>query len=160
MVSLAVKTMMLMSRAGKTDKELQGFTLLEVLVAVVITGTVVTVFFQILSAGMRLEFKAQQRRAEVLEVSQAYQNLLAQDSREDDFVWQQEGGDLSWKLRIEEVETVEMNSQAEDPLKLDSEIYKYVFEYVAPSGRTWTVTRLVRHDPGFFSEDFKRDHFN
>lgn len=160
MVSRAAKTTTLMSKAGKTDLKPPGFTLLEVLVAVVITGTVVTVFFQILSAGMRLEFRAQERTAEVLKVSQVYQDLLARDCREDDFVWQQESGDQTWKLRVEEVETVEMNSQGEDPLNLDSELYRYVFEYTGPSGRTWTLTRLVRHDPGFFSEDFKRDHFN
>lgn len=141
---------------GKTH----GFTLIEVLVALVITGMTVTVFFQILSAGIRLEFSSDQRTGQVLNVKQVFGSVINQDVREDDFEWQGEYLDGSWTLQIEQVETLETYVDSEDPMRLDSELYRYVFEYTSQDGREWTLVRYAQYSPEFFNEDFKDTHFN
>ena len=141
------------------QKQRAGFTLLEVLVAMVITGTVVVVFFQVLSAGLRLEYSAEQRTQEVVDLDQAFKAVLARDVRSDDFQWQGEQDGNTWELRIEEVDTQQTRAHTEDALQNTSELYRYVFEYQSRTGRKWTLSRYVQQEPGFFSEDFRRRYF-
>lgn len=136
-----------------------GFTLIEVLVSLVITGMVVTVFFQILSAGIRLEFSSAGRTGEIVELRQIFSTLISRDVRADDFQWQGELDGDFWSLSVEEAETIRTNADSETFLNLDSELYRYVFEYTGKDAREWTLVRYVQYEPGFFSEDFKRIHF-
>jgi hypothetical protein len=135
------------------------FTLIEVLVSLVITGMVVTVFFQILSAGIRLEFSSAGRTDEIVDLRQVFSSLMSQDVRADNFQWQGELDGDFWSLRVEESETLRTNADSETFLNLDSELYRYVFEYTGKDAREWTLVRYVQYEPGFFSEDFKRIHF-
>ncbi len=137
----------------------KGFTLIEVLVAMVITGLVVTVFFQLLSAGIRLEYRSIQRTKDVLNVGQAFTEVLSRDVREPDFEWRKEDKGTVRTLRIEPVETLKTHMESEQPIKLSSELYRYVFEYATEDKRQWIIVRYVQHDPDFFSEDFKSTHF-
>jgi len=137
-----------------------GFTLIEVLVALVITGMVVTVFFQILSAGIRLEFASSQRTSEVVDLKQVFGTVISRDVREDGFEWQGEHHGGSWSLEIEQVETLKTHMDSEESLNLDSELYRYVFEYKSKDERAWTLVRYVQYEPDFFSEDFKSIHFH
>ncbi|WP_198146009.1 PulJ/GspJ family protein [Desulfonatronovibrio magnus] len=137
----------------------QGFTLIEVLVALVITGTVVTVFFQVLSAAMRLEYSAAERVAETIYMRQAYNLVMAQDVRDDDFQWEGQEDDYQWVLTIEPVETLKTQSESDETLQIDSELYRYVFKYQSKNGRQWVIERYLQHEPDYFSEDFQRIHF-
>lgn len=137
----------------------KGFTLIEVLVAMVITGLVVTVFFQLLSAGIRLEYRSIQRTKDVLNVGQAFAKVLSEDVRQTDFEWRKEDKGNVRILRIEPVETLKTHMESEQPIKLTSELYRYVFEYTNEDKRRWTIVRYVQHDLDFFSEDFKSTHF-
>jgi predicted hydrolase (HD superfamily) len=130
-----------------------------VLVAMVITGLVVTVFFQLLSAGIRLEYRSIQRTKDVLNVGQAFAKVLSEDVRQTDFEWRKEDKGNVRILRIEPVETLKTHMESEQPIKLTSELYRYVFEYTNEDKRRWTIVRYVQHDPDFFSEDFKSTHF-
>lgn len=141
------------------NQEKAGFTLIEVLVSLVITGMVVTVFFQILSAGIRLEFSSAGRTGEIVVLRQVFSTLISQDVRADDFQWQGELEGDFWSLRVEEAETIRTSADSETFLNLDSELYRYVFEYTGKDAREWTLVRYVQYEPGFFSEDFKRIHF-
>ncbi len=143
---------------GKTHK-IQGFTLIEVLVALVITGMVVTVFFQVLSAGIRLEFSSARRTGDMVDLKQVFGTVIAMDVRDDDFQWHGEHDKGQWTLEIEEVETLKKQVDSEETLQLDSELYRYVFEYENQDGRKWTLVRYAQYEPGFFSEDFKRIYF-
>lgn len=139
-----------------------GFTLIEVLVALIITGMVITVFFQILSAGIRLEFSSDQRYGEVVNLRQVFGSVITQDVREDDFEWQGEYEDGSWSLQIEQIETMKTMERYEDletPLRIDSELYRYLFEYQSKDGRKWTLIRYAHYEPDFFSDEFKNVHF-
>lgn len=139
-------------------KEL-GFTLIEVLVALVITGTVITVFFQVLSAGMKLEYSASERTEQVVDLTQAYSNILSQDVQDEGFEWEGEYNGSFWNFRIEHVETLKTHSETDESFNLDTELYRYVFEFTK-GGRDWQITRLMQHDPDFFSDDFKRTYLN
>lgn len=145
---------------GCPDPE-AGFTLLEVLVALVITGLTVTVFLQLLSAGMRLEYRSLQRTQEIMDLEQALNKVLVQDVREDDFQWEGELGQGSWSLDIEPVQTrMQEPEDEEQGLQMPKELYRYVFTYSQEKGREWRVERYVLYDPDFFSDEFKRLHFD
>jgi len=135
-----------------------GFTLLEVLVALVITGMTVAVFFQVLSSGLQLEFASMQRTAETVKVNQKFNEVVASDVRDSDFEWR--GGDDhgSWSLRIEQVDTEQTRAHSDDQLQVDSDLYRYVFQYQSHRGREWTLFRYAQHAADFFDQDFKRQH--
>ncbi len=140
-------------------KKKTGFTLIEVLVAMVITGMAVTVFFQILSAGMRLEFASSQRTGDVVNLRNLFADVISRDIREQGFEWEGEHQGGYWSLRLEQAETLMTHMDSEESLNIDSELYRYVFEYKTEGGRVWTLVRYAQYEPDFFSEDFKRTHF-
>jgi prepilin-type N-terminal cleavage/methylation domain-containing protein len=141
---------------GKTH----GFTLIEVLVALVITGMAVTVFFQILSSGIRLEFTSAQRTGDVVNLKQAFEAVISRDVQDRGFEWQGEYDHGSWSLQIEQAETLKTHVDADESLNIDTELYRYVFEYKSEDGREWTLVRYAQYEPDFFSEDFKNLHFH
>ncbi len=136
-----------------------GFTLLEVLVALVITGMSVAVFFQVISSGLRLEFAAVNRTSQAVHMEQTFRNLMADDVRESGFDWQGEDDKGVWELSLEQVETEQTRAHTEHQLQAGSELYRYVFDYHSRDGRKWTLVRYVRYEPDFFDEDFKRRQF-
>ncbi|WP_291323174.1 prepilin-type N-terminal cleavage/methylation domain-containing protein [Desulfonatronospira sp.] len=146
-----------MHRQALNNKE--GFTLLEVLVALVITGMTVAVFFQVLSAGLKLEFASMQRTVETVHVNQKFNAILAADVRDSNFEWEGEDNHGDWRLHIEQVDTEQTRAHSDDQLQVGSDLYRYVFEYQYHQGRKWTLLRYVQHETGFFDQDFKRRHF-
>ena len=80
-----------------------GFTLMEVLVALVIAGLVVGVFFQVLASGLRLEFRSAEVVREVTEIRRIMDALMAMDVQDSEFAWSGEDVGLSWSLGIEPV---------------------------------------------------------
>ena len=138
----------------------QGFTLIEVLTAMVITGTVIAVFFQVLSAAMRLELSTVDRTAQIIDARQVFAGLSVLDVRESDFAWEGRRNGFSWSLRLEEVETLDHQWEGESIAVPDSELYRYVFEHQSQDKTTISIIRYIQHHPGHFSDDFKRTHFN
>ncbi len=137
----------------------KGFTLIEVLVALVVTGLVMTVFFQLLSAGVRLEYKAVVKTKDVLELKRILREIQAGDVQDKDFEWQKGKDGHMRVLRIEPVETLKLQAESDESIRLSSELYRYVVEYT-DNEKKWTVVRYICHDPDYFSEDFKNRHFN
>ncbi len=145
--------------ASKQIRNGTGFTLLEVLVAMVITGMAAAVFFQILSSGMRLEFDSAKRIQEVINLNQTFNEVLLSDIRKPEFQWEGEKLGDAWALHIVHVDTDKTRPRLDETLYVRSELYRYVFEYQTEDGREWTLMRCVQHAPDFFDEDFKRKHF-
>jgi len=145
--------------SGFSCKFKTGFTLLEVLVSLVITGMVLAVFFQIMSSSLRLEHSAGKAVEEAVHMEQVFKTLLAGDVRDSDFQWEGEKDGNTWTLQIQEVDTEQTRAHSENTLHMRSELYRYIFEYQSRKGKTWTLVRYVQHEPDFFDEDFKRRHF-
>lgn len=140
------------------DADGSGFTLMEVLVAMLVTAASTVIFFQIVSAGMRLELKSWNRLEQAVKVGQIFDGLMLEDIQADDFKWDNEQETESWHLDIEEVETMDLPEDPANPVTLDFELYRIIFKFQAHDGTAWTLIRYVSHSPGFFSEDFKRVH--
>ena len=138
----------------------KGFTLLEVLVALVITGMAAAVFFQILSSGMRLEFDSAKRIREIINLNQSFTKVIASDVRNPEFKTKGEAFGGAWSLRIEQVDTDKTRIPSQDTLSVDSELYRYVFKYQTEDGREWILIRYVQHEPDFFDIEFKSNHFS
>ena len=136
-----------------------GFTLMEVLVALVIAGLVVGVFFQVLAAGLRLEFRSAEVVREVTEIRRIMDALMAMDVQDSEFAWSGEDFGLSWSLGIEPVETVHKRGDLPEEVRLPGELYRYVLAYSMDRGRQGRIVRYVWYEPGFFHEEFKRTHF-
>ena len=146
--------------ASKPVRQEKGFTLLEVLVALVITGMAAAVFFQILSSGMRLEFDSAKRTRDIVNLNQTFNKVLVSDIRKPEFKKEGETVGGSWSLRIEQVETDKVCNYSRDALNVRSELYRYVFEYRTEGGREWVLMRYVQHEPDFFDLEFKAKHFS
>lgn len=135
-----------------------GFTLMEVLVAMLVTAVSTVIFFQIVSSSMRLELKSRDRLEQAVQVEQIFGGLMFKDMLADDFMWQEEQKTQSWHLNIEEIETRHLSETSVNPVSLEFELYRVVFEFRAHDGAIWTLIRYVMHSPDYFSEDFKRVH--
>ncbi|RLB70348.1 MAG: type II secretion system protein [Deltaproteobacteria bacterium] len=142
----------------------RGFTLLEMLVAVMVVGLTVTVFFQVLSSSMKLERKGRRLDQVQLVSGQLFDFLLARDVREDDFPWRGELAVGSWELQLLPVDVREDDStafsEAEVPVKLPEELYRFVLRvHYGPGGKKLlTLTQEQRFRLGYFSDSFKEEH--
>lgn len=143
------------------DKETgpQGFTLLEVLVSVVIVSLTITVFFQLMSAGMKLEYKAQKKIQNLIQAQQKFEQLFQEDMQSDDFKWQGQEANCTWSLKIKPVEMVKIESTENATIKLPSEIYRFDFRFQPREASPITLTRYVRYKVDFVSNEFKNDNF-
>jgi prepilin-type N-terminal cleavage/methylation domain-containing protein len=141
-----------------TKARQQGFTLLEVLVSMIIVSLVVVVYFQIMSAGMKLEHSSRERIDRLLRARHIFDQLLLQDVRADDFKWRGEDGGCLWTLDIETVESRRSRSIEQTPLTIESELYRFVFRYRQADRELVRFVQYVSYDPGFFSDQFKDEH--
>ncbi|WP_279615206.1 PulJ/GspJ family protein [Desulfonatronum thioautotrophicum] len=135
-----------------------GFTLMEVLVAVIIVAMTVTVFFQLLSASMNLERKGRDMVRDILIADRLFGNLQRLDIREPDFPWSGEAGGLSWRLEIHPVEIEDMMLD-DPPLRLPTELFRYEFHYSADKKPYRVIHRYVTHPPDFFDASFRSGSF-
>lgn len=150
---------MQLSRNSGRKKVEQGFTLLEVLVSVVIVSLVVTVFFQLLSSGIKLEYKSRHKIQDLLHAQQQFEDLLQEDMRSDDFKWQGSGKTFNWVLNIEPVEIVQLEETDNATIQLPGELYRFVFQWKSQESSPISLTRYVRYDLNFLSHEFKETHF-
>lgn len=136
-----------------------GFTLMETLVAVIITSLTVTVFFQLLSGSMNLERRGRDVVLEAMVAEQAFTALQREDIREADFPWTGQAGRLSWRLLIfpEEVRDA-FREDDEADLLLPTELYRYTFRYSWRDGSERTLVAFMTHPPEFFDDQFRATH--
>lgn len=138
-----------------------GFTLMEVLVAVVIVGLTVTVFFQLLSASLRLEARSRRAAEAVVEARMLFDQLAAMDVRGDDFPWSGEADGRAWTVRMHAVDVSDpLDARRDEPfaVRTPSELYRLVLDFRAQGGRTVTLTLYRDFEPGYLSDDFKNEH--
>ncbi len=151
---------LLMDEQGGAGSD-QGFTLLEVLISLTIVALAVTVYFQLFSAGMKLEFRSEQKVKAAVQAQQFFERLQCLDVREDDFAWQGHDGECAWDLQIHprEVQTQEW-TEDDISITLDTELYTYTLTYRCPDEQPLTFERTVVVSPDFFSDQFKNEHFD
>lgn len=143
------------------EKAAKGFTLLEVLVSLTIVAMTVTVFFQLISSGMKLEHRSGQRVDAAVRAQQMFERLQIRDVREDDFEWQGEDNGCAWDLAIrpEDIQSMQMDDDT-PAMKKETELYTYIFGYTCRDDREIVLERMVVVGPNFFSDQFKKDHMD
>ena len=132
---------------------------MEVLVALTIVAMAVTVYFQLMSAGMKLQYKAEEKVEYAVQAEQLFQRLQGQDVREDEFMWQGKEGQCPWELQIRPVD-VQGPEWEEDQIQLTktTELYVFILTYACPDASPITLRRMSVVDPDFFSPQFKGEH--
>lgn len=142
-------------------KDYTGFTLLEVMVSLLIVSLVVTVYLQIFSSGLKLEYNSRQHMQKLKQAQQKFETLLQEDVRSEDFQWEGEKDGFKWSLEIKPVEVKDQPISEETSLKINSELYQFIFHYYGSSKKNpIKFTRYVQYSPDFFSLQFKKDHFD
>lgn len=145
-----------------TPREANGFTLMEVLVAMVIVGLVVVVFFQLLSGSLGLELKSRQKIETALLARQTFDDLMRQEVRSDDFVWEGTVAGHPWTLTIAELdaEKIDDDTPAEVRLQHTSGLYAFTFTMFDSARRTGSFRLYLEqaYPTGHFSEAFLQRH--
>ncbi|PTN35142.1 hypothetical protein C6366_11520 [Desulfonatronum sp. SC1] len=138
-----------------------GFTLMETLVAVIITSLTVTVFFQLLSGSMNLERKGRDLVQELILADRAFEELQRLDVRDPDFPWEGEAHGLTWRLEIHPVDIASPTIEEDElALRLPQELYLYVFHYGRKGDPGRTIQRHIAHAPDFFDDRFRSVHIS
>ena len=144
-------------------RDCRGFTLLEMMVAVLVVGLTVTVFFQLFSASLKLERRGRSFDEIIIRGQEIFALLQARDLRRDDFPWSGEEGDFSWQLTLEPVEIkpdVDQETEETPTLRLPSELYRLVF-VIRNRNHPARQLRLVayrRVAVGYYNDEFKKEH--
>ncbi len=148
-------------RAQNSDS---GFTLLEMMVAVLVVGLTVTTFFQLFGASLRLERRGRGFDEVVVIGRQTMAQLLVRDLRKDEFPWSGEIENFAWSLYLEPVDVkADVDEKAVEEgisLRWTSELYRLVFT-IQDKNRPGRHLRLVAYRqvaPGYFTDDFKEKH--
>ena len=142
----------------------RGFTLLEMMVAVLIVGLTVTTFFQLFGGSLRLEQRARGFDEIIVLGRQTFALLLARDVRGDEFPWSGEIENFTWSLRLEPVDVkpdVDVSSDGEAlSLRWTSELYRLIFalQDVRRPGRHLKLVAYQQVKIGYFTDEFKEEH--
>ncbi len=144
-------------------RDRRGFTLLEMMVAVLVVGLTVTVFFQLFGASLKLERRGRSFDEIIVRAQETFALLKARDLRRDDFPWQGEDENFSWRLTLEPIEVrpeVRKEDDNTPTVRLPSELYRLVFVIFDRhhSGRRLRLVAYRRVAPGYFSDEFKKAH--
>ena len=145
---------------GRVQQDQQGFTLLEVLISLTIVAMAVGVYFQLMSAGMKLEYRAGEKMKLAVQAEQFFERLQCRDVREDDFQWQGRDGNCQWQLKVQPKD-VRTQKWEEDQIQVtkNSELYTFILTYACPEAQPIKLRRMAVVDPEFFSDRFKEEHF-
>ena len=147
--------------SGRSER---GFTLLEMMVAVLIVGLTVTTFFQLFGASLRLEQRARGFDEIIVLGRQTFALLLARDLRSDEFPWSGEIENFTWSLRLEPVDVKPDDDAPSDDetlsLRWASELYRLVFalQDIRRPGRHLNLVAYQQVKPGYFTDEFKEEH--
>ena len=138
------------------SEAMSGFTLIETLVALVVATMSITVFFQLFSAGMRLESRARTLVADQFVAAGIFDALQRLDVRDLEFPWEGEHEGMHWRMRMHPVDVLEQTADDGFALRMDQELY--ALELFLDTGSGAPPTRLLRYvsiPQGFLSADFK-----
>lgn len=144
----------------------RGFTLLEMMVAVLIVGLTVTTFFQLFGGSLRLEQRARGFDEIIVRGRQTFALLRARDVRKEEFPWSGTSDNFSWNLRLEpvDVQPAADETVTDETLNLrwTSELYRLVFvlQDLRHPGRHLRLVAYQQVRPGYFTDDFKKEHLS
>lgn len=147
-----------------SSRDERGFTLLEMMVAVLIVGLTVTTFFQLFGGSLRLEQRTRSFDEIIFLGRQTFALLLARDMRGDEFPWSGEIANFTWNLRLEPVDVkpdVDVSSDDETlTLRWTSELYRLIFaiQDSRHPGRHLKLVAYQQVKPGYFTDEFKEEH--
>ncbi|MCF8039386.1 MAG: type II secretion system GspH family protein, partial [Desulfohalobiaceae bacterium] len=79
----------------------RGFTLVEMLVAVIIVGSTLAVFFQLLSSSLRLEKRGRDQFKTLLAAKEKFMDISSLNIKNQEFPWQGADGEARWTVRLE-----------------------------------------------------------
>jgi hypothetical protein len=135
---------------------------MEVLVAVIIVGFTITIFFQLISSSMKLEIKSRALLETTLKAGDFFQTLMTLDIRKDDFLWEGKEKGCPWELFLYPIEVEKEIQDGEIQIKLPNELYLYrlVFYYTEERKKYMEFQQYKTHDKGYLSDDFKIDHLS
>lgn len=140
-----------------------GFSLIEILVAVFVVGLSLTVFLQLFSGSLRLSYKSRYLLNETIRADAIFSYLLKQDIVHEDFSWSGEISDGSWDLHMNSLQTLDTLDENLKQVAFDlpAELYQLVFTLRSLDGRAVIVlTSTQTYSSGYFSEDFKKEHID
>jgi len=136
---------------------------MEMLVAVIIVGLAVSVFFQLLSSSMKLTIRGRELLETALLAGDFFDTLLEQDVRDKDFEFEGEEKKHPWKLKIYPVD-VEPEKEDRDELRLTypGEVYAYELTFYFSEEKTKHLryTRYKAHPKDYFDDDFKAENLS
>lgn len=136
-----------------------GFTLLEVLIAMTIVAMTVTVYFQLISAGMKLEFQADRKVALVVQAQQVFARLQTQDVRDDSFQWTGEQDECTWNLHFQPQDIQDLVLEDNEiNMKQPTELFSFLFTYTCPKDKRVVMQRTIVVGKDHFSDQFIQDH--
>lgn len=153
-----------MSRPSRSNDA--GFTLLEMMVAVVLVGLVVTTFYQLFAGSLRLEIRARGFDEVVVAGRLVFAQLMSRDPRTDEFPWSGEDEKFTWSLELQEIagpppaDAEALRDDEEPALRWSSELYAMVFQMqdkLRP-GRHLKLMAYRQVEPGYFTDEFKDEH--
>ncbi len=133
-----------------------GFSLIETLVAMVIAALSITIFFQLISAGMRLESRARSLASDQFVAGRIFDVLQRLDIRELDFPWEGEQEGVRWLVRLSPVDVPDEVVEEGFALRMDQELYALeMFLDTDSGGSTTRLLRYVAFPLDFLPTDFK-----
>lgn len=138
-----------------------GFTLLEVLVALVITGLTVTTFLQLMGSGVRLEVKSKTRTESAVAARRLFDRLLEMDIREDEFPWTGQQGDYAWTVTMKALAIQQPKDNftaGEIYLALPYELYEVGFDLKVRGKQFIHLARVISQPASYFEPDFKDEY--
>lgn len=142
-----------------------GFTLMEVLVAVVLVGLTVTAFFELMAGSLRLEYKVQQKVGLPAIAKQAFDRLMERDVTDEEFPWEGVAAGHPYKLELVPVELQPDEEETRDQeiiITLPQELFAYVFYLYENEGMTnyLRLVKYVSYPPGHFTDEFLESHLS
>lgn len=137
---------------------------MEVLTAVIIVGLTVSVFFQVLSSSMKLEFKSREKIRSTFLARQTFNELMRYDPTEEGFPWDGTIEERPWTLELYPVAVEPEQAPGPDEIKLrwSHELYAFVFTlYEDPERKTYERLTLYKtFEKNHFTDDFKSEHLS
>ncbi|MCF8105981.1 MAG: type II secretion system GspH family protein [Desulfohalobiaceae bacterium] len=137
----------------------RGFTLVEMLVAVIIVGSTLAVFFQLLSSSLRLEKRGRDQFKTLLAAKEKYMDISSLNIKDREFPWQGADGDARWTVRLERSGCSPKKELGEALASRPySNLYKISLDFVCKGHEKVTLTRYIRFPGEYFSEEFQNQH--
>lgn len=145
----------MVTRAGATSTTpgAAGFTLMETLVALVVAAMSITIFFQLFSAGMRLESQARDLAFDQFVAGRIFDALQRLDVRERDFPWEGEDDGMRWEIRVRPVDVPDDLPDDGFAVRMDQELYAMELHLDTGPGPPTLLTRYVSFPLNFLPPD-------